>query len=136
MANNISKYAKPAYPVGTYAGGRVVQAAYGHMVAPAGVATNDTFEMTKVPFGAEILKREVYVDGVLVVAPVIGYKADPTALNLIEKPTPVPAGSLNDANGASADTVIVYTVSATEAVAAGDDIFVVVSYVYAQPTPV
>lgn len=136
MANFVGKYAKPAFPVGSYAGGRVLQAAIGTYVAPAGVATNDTFEMCKVPTGAQVLKREVYVDGVLVAAPVIGFVGAPTALSLVEGPVVAPTPDLNLTNGNGADAVVVYTVSATEAVAAGDDIYVIVYYLYAQPTPV
>lgn len=136
MANNIGKYAKPSYPVGSYAGGRVLQAAIGTFVAAAGVATNDTFELCKVPAGAEVIARDVYVDGVLVAAPVIGFVGAPTALSLVQGPVVAPTPDLNLTNGNAADAVIVYTVSATEAVAAGDDIYVIVYYLYAQPTPV
>lgn len=135
MATHKSKYANPAYSIGTYAGGRVLQAAYGHMVAPTGVATADIFEITKLPFGAEVLKREVYVDGVLIAAPVVGWVGTPAALSLIQAPVPVPAGDGNVTNGPGAEVTVTYTVSADDAVAAGDDVYVIVYYVYQQPKP-
>lgn len=134
MADFVSKYAKPQFPVGSYAGGRVLQAAYGHMKAPTGVATNDTMQMTKVPYGATILRRSVFVDGVEVAAPVVGWAGTPGALNLIEAPVEVPTPAVN-VTGNDTDMVIQYTVSAAEAVAAGDDVMVLIEYVYMQPKP-
>lgn len=135
MARFTSKYANPEFPVGSYAGGRVMQAAYGHMKAPAGVANADVLAMCKVPFGALILSAAVLVDGVAVDDAVIGWDGTPGALTTIEAPVAAPRLDASPDVSGGGDVVITYTVATADAVAAGDDVYVLVTYVYEQPKP-
>lgn len=135
MARFDTKYANPDYPVGSYAGGRVLQAAYGHMKAPVGVANADVIGMCKVPFGATILSAVIMADGVKVADAVIGWAGTPGALTLIEGPVVVPSAAPSvDASGGQ-DIVITYTVATADAIAAGDDVYCLVYYVFQAPAP-
>lgn len=135
MARFDTKYATAEYPVGSFIGGSVLQAAYGHMKAPVGVANADVIGMCKVPFGATILAATVFSDGVKVADAAIGWAGTPNALTLIEGPVKVPnvAPSV-DASGGQ-DVVITYTVATADAIAAGDDVYCVVHYVFEAVAP-
>ena len=128
MANTVGKYAKKGYPVGAYAGGRVLQAAVGVHKQVGASAAADTIEICKVPGKAQVVRATTFVNGVAAAVADItmGYTGAANAFAATALPV-----TLN-----SPDDVVVTLTS----VGAADfpdaaDIYTLVEYLYDQPKP-
>lgn len=128
MANTVGKYAKAAYPVGSYAGGRVMQAAIGTHTQVADSAAADTIDICKLPGRAQVIRATTYVNGVAAaVADVtMGYVGAANAFAAAALPV-----TLN-----SPDDVVVRLTSVGAAdFPTGANIYTLIEYLYDQPKP-
>lgn len=128
MANTVGKYAKAGYPVGSYVGGRVLQAAVGTHTQVADSAAADTIDICKVPGRAQIVRATTYVNGVAAAVADItmGYVGAANAFAATALPV-----TLN-----SPDDVVVRLTSVGAAdFPTGANIYTLIEYLYDQPKP-